>query len=134
VLYAGLVVPLLLLGACGSGGEASLPVDDRIISPSPAKDVAASVRPVEMLTGRLGFDDVEGGCAYLERDDGRRFEVLYPEAWRIDRTTSSLLGPDGQRIAAGGQLTVRGSIATGRSSICQLGPIFEASSVVPGAP
>jgi hypothetical protein len=128
---AGVVVPLLIAG-CASGGRPSEPLDDGAVLPSSDKDLGASARPSLMVEGRLGFDAVEGGCAYLERDDGTRYEVIYPDGWRVDLAGAALLGPNGERIPAGGLVTVRGSIATDRSSICQLGPIFEATEVIPG--
>jgi hypothetical protein len=84
-----------------------------------------------ILRGVLTFDDIEGGCAYLQAADGRRFEVIYPEGWAIDRAGAKLDGPSGEVVRAGESLTVKGSIARDRSSICQVGPIFEASSVSP---
>ena len=83
------------------------------------------------MTGVLTFDDIEGGCTYLQTADGRRFEVIYPEGWAIDRACAKLDGPSGEVVRAGESLTAKGSIARDRSSICQVGPIFEASSVSP---
>jgi hypothetical protein len=77
----------------------------------------------------LGFDDIEGGCAFIEAADGTRYEVIYPAGWTIDQGGAELRGPDGQVALAGETVTVRGSVATDRSSICQIGPIFAATSV-----
>ncbi len=126
---AGLVVPLLLAG-CAAGGGPTEPLDDGAILPSPTKGLGGSRPPGREVKGRLGFDAIEGGCAYLEADDGTRYEVLYPDGWAIDLAAAALTGPGGRRYAAGDEVTVRGAIATDRSSICQLGPIFAASEVV----
>ena len=131
---AGLVLPALLIAGCSSGGEPgapSEPLDDGAILPSPSKELGASVRPTRVLSGRLGFDAIEGGCAYLEVSDGSRYEVLYPDGWHLDRASTALNGPGGEQFAAGDLVSVRGSVASDRSSICQLGPIFVATEVVP---
>ena len=128
---AGLVVPLLVAG-CAAASRSGEPLDDGMVLPSPGKDLGTPAGPGRVLSGRLGFDSVEGGCAYLETDDGTRYEVLYPDGWHVDLAGAALLGPNGQRVAAGELLGVRGSIATDRSSICQLGPIFEVIEVVIG--
>jgi hypothetical protein len=81
------------------------------------------------VTGRLGFDDIEGGCSFLETDEETRYEVAYPDGWTLDRMGAELRGPGGQLARAGESVTVRGAIATDRSSICQIGPIFVATDV-----
>jgi hypothetical protein len=86
------------------------------------------------VVGRLGFDDIEGGCAFLETQDGIRYEVSYPAGWALDRVLAELRGPQGLLVRAGQALTVRGTVATDRSSICQIGPIFVATEVeIPSA-
>lgn len=93
---------------------------------------AEPLRPEDagIVTGTLGFDAVEAGCGYLETADGKRYEVIYPDGWRLDRATGHLLGPDGQDVRPGDVVSIRGSIATGMASICQLGPIFRATEVL----
>ncbi len=83
------------------------------------------------LRGTLGFDDIEGGCAYLLADDGTRYEVIYPEGWDLQRAPLQLVSPGGDVVArAGDELTVRGREAGDMASICQIGPIFRATEVV----
>ena len=86
-------------------------------------------RPDMAVTGRLGFDDIEGGCSFLQTDEGTRYEVTYPEGWAIDRMRAELRGPGDQVARAGESVTVRGAVAIDRSSICQIGPIFVATEV-----
>ena len=81
------------------------------------------------LTGDLGFDDIEGGGCYLETADGTRYEVIYPDGWTIDPDGARLRGPDGELACAGEAVTVRGTIATDRFSVRQIGPIFVAIEV-----
>ena len=84
-----------------------------------------------LLTGRLGIAEVEGGCPYLEAADGTRYEVIYPIGWQLDRAAVQLRDPDGALVAAAGDIvTIRGEVATGMVSTCQIGPIFEATEVV----
>lgn len=82
------------------------------------------------MTGRLGFDAVEGGCAYLESPEGTRYQVLYPSDWRIDPGSGRLLGPKGEEARAGSVVSVRGSIVEDMASICQVGPMFRATEVI----
>jgi hypothetical protein len=127
-----LSLAVISLSACGAAaesrrGEAS---DDVVSLPSSSASGKPAGGPT-IVTGVLTFDDIEGGCTYLQTADGRRFEVIYPEGWAIDRPGAKLDGPSGEVVRAGESLTVKGSIARDRSSICQVGPIFEASSVSP---
>jgi hypothetical protein len=85
------------------------------------------------LTGTLGFDDVEGGCWYLETGDGTRYQVIWPDGWSLDAGSTGLVGPGGQGVPVGGTVTIRGSVATGMSSTCQIGPIFRATEVLHAA-
>jgi hypothetical protein len=82
------------------------------------------------LTGSLGFDAIEGGCAYLESSDGTRYQVLYPNDWRIDPGRGRLLGPGGEEARAGAIVSVRGSIVEDMASICQVGLMFRATEVI----
>lgn len=121
-----LSVCAVLLTACSSGSRGSPSTGDEFTLPSDSKSIAPGGRSV---TGTLGFDDIEGGCAYIEAADGTRYEVIYPAGWTLDQGGAQLRGPDGQVANAGEPVTVRGSLATDRSSTCQIGPIFAATSV-----
>jgi hypothetical protein len=132
-----LSVQALLVSACTFGQGPRESVLDDPVFPSPtAKSGQSSPGdppPSEggrVLTGTLGFDAIEGGCAHLQTADGRRYEVIYPAGWQIDRATGELVGPDGRRVKPGGQISVRGSVVTDMSSICQIGPIFRANAVL----
>lgn len=120
---------LLWLAACTTGERGSA-ADDSFTLASPS-DGTKSITPpaTRSIRGVLTFDDIEGGCAYLESDDGTRFEVIYPAGWRLDRAAAILRGPADVVVRAGETVTVNGSIATDRSSICQVGPIFRAETV-----
>jgi hypothetical protein len=82
------------------------------------------------LTGALGADGVEGGCAYLMAPDGTRHEVIYPDGWRVELSPLRLLDPKGGVVArGGGAVTVVGQPADDMASTCQIGPIFRATEV-----
>jgi hypothetical protein len=83
-----------------------------------------------VVSGTLGFDAIEGGCAYLESADGTRYQVIYPNGWRIDGVTGHLRGPGGEDARPGSVVTVRGAIVTDMASICQVGPMFRATEVI----
>jgi hypothetical protein len=85
------------------------------------------------LVGVLGADSVEGGCGYLQAADGKRYEVIYPDGWQLHLSPLELVAPSGEIVARGGdRVTVRGAVTTDMMSICQIGPIFEATEVVSG--
>jgi len=122
---------VIAIAACTSGGGSSSPEHDEFTVPSGSSggekpSAAAGIRSV---TGVLSFDDIEGGCAFLQTAAGAKFEVIYPDGWQLDRSAAMLRGPAGERARAGETVTVRGAIATDRSSTCQIGPIFRATSV-----
>jgi hypothetical protein len=125
------VCALVVVACSGTEGEAT---DDEIIS-MPSSSAKASPGPASTtVSGVLGFDDIEGGCSFIEAADGTRYEVVYPNGWALDRTQAELRADDGGVVRAGERLTVRGAVATDRSSICQIGPIFVATSVEPATP
>jgi hypothetical protein len=128
-----LSLAVISLSACATAAESGRgEASDGIVSlPSSSSASGKPAGGPTIVTGVLTFDDIEGGCTYLQTADGRRFEVIYPEGWTIDRPGAKLDGPSGEVVRAGESLTVKGSIARDRSSICQVGPIFEASSVSP---
>jgi hypothetical protein len=128
-----LSLAVISLSACAAAAESGRgEASDGIVSlPSSSSASGKPAGGPTIVTGVLTFDDIESGCTYLQTADGRRFEVIYPEGWAIDRAGAKLDGPSGEVVRAGESLTVKGSIARDRSSICQVGPIFEASSVSP---
>jgi hypothetical protein len=117
----------VMLWTCSGGADPDASEDEQFTLPSePAKSLSPARSSV---TGLLGFDDVEGGCSYLEAPDGTRYEVIYPDGWAIDRASGELRASDGRVAGAGESVTVRGAVATDRSSTCQIGPIFVATDV-----
>ena len=105
-------------------------------TPRPSVDASIalpSVRPRSdsQLSGTLGADSIEGGCAYLEARDGTRYQVIYPDGWQIQASPLQLSDPAGQVVATGGEsITVRGHRADDMVSICQSGPMFVATEVI----
>ena len=85
------------------------------------------------ITGTLGWNDVEGGCPFVQAADGM-YEVTYPDGWAIDRSTGALHGPSGEVVPLGGTITLKGAVATDMASICQIGQIFVATHVEVAAP
>jgi hypothetical protein len=133
---------VVVLAAC-TAQESGEPTADTTRAPTPDDSVAPSPRPTRSvdasptggdtatLRGTLGVEDVEGGCAYVRDDDGTRWEVVYPAGWRIRVNPLELSDPDGEVVArASATITVRGREARDSASICQVGPIFEATEVV----
>lgn len=131
---AALLLPiaLLVLAACTSAEPGGSPVDDSFTLPSGRDKSLAPPSAVRTVEGTLVFDDIEGGCSYLQLADGSKLEVVYPDGWMLDRAAAVLRGPGGIVVAAGETVRVTGSVATDRSSICQVGPIFAATAVASG--
>jgi hypothetical protein len=128
------VMFLLALAGCAAPSAAATPTPPPLSgSPSPS-DAAASELSApggDELTGFLGTDSIEGGCPYLEAADGTRYEVIYPTGWNVDRASGALSDPTGAVVAGpGAVVAVRGEEASDMVSICQIGPIFQATEVV----
>lgn len=85
------------------------------------------------ITGTLGGDpQLEGGCVWVQTDE-ERYEVLWPEGWQADADPVQLRDPDGEVVAReGDELTVTGALARDVVTVCQIGPVFEASDVTTG--
>lgn len=129
-----LLVIIAALPACAVGGTASpRSTASPMVSESPERSPEASEPPGDgdRLTGVLGADTIEGGCAYLETPDGTRWQVVYPDGWTIDPSGATLRDPSDAVVAtAGDTITVRGREATDMASFCQIGPFFRASEVI----
>ena len=139
----GAAAIVILLVACAAPAS---PTSSPTTEPEPTATEAESTPSVELRTpkpsstsqvdgielrGTLGFDDIEGGCAYLRAADGTRYEVIYPDGWELRRGPVELVSPDGDVVASSGdEVTVRGREATDMASICQIGPIFRATEVI----
>ena len=112
------------------------PVEPPEPTPTASIDLASeqpSREPIggEELTGVLGADAIEGGCGYLRTDDGTRYQVIYPSGWDLTLSPLQLTSPSGDVVARGAdEVTVRGSVSTDMASICQIGPLFQATEVV----
>jgi hypothetical protein len=126
----------LLVAACSAAG-ASPSAATPSASPSIALITAGPSKPLapdaaDTYTGILSFDSIEGGCAFLQAADGRKLQVLYPEGWTLQKSPLELLAPDGSvHSRAGDTVSVKGSEATDMASICQIGPIIQATEVLP---
>jgi hypothetical protein len=136
------VALVVLLGAvmngCG-GGAGSGSGTAGAGEPSPAGAASPSLElasqpptkggPATTYTGVLASDAIEGGCAYLQGPDGRKYEVIYPDGWELRKSPLELVSPDGRVVArAGDEVTVRGAEAD-MVSVCQIGPIVQATEV-----
>jgi hypothetical protein len=100
-------------------------------SPGPTKSVDALPADDAVFAGILADDSIEGGYAYLQAADGRRFEVIYPDGWRLQRSPLELIAPDGSvHSRAGDEVTVLGVEAGDIASICQIGPAIRATEVL----
>ena len=86
----------------------------------------------DTYTGVLRSDAIEGGCAYLQTAGGDKYEVIPPDGWQLQKAPAAVVSPDGQVVArAGDVITVRGHEAD-MMSICQIGPIIQATEIVAG--
>ncbi len=145
VLSLTLVAVLAACASTGSGPTDSPdPTDSATPEATPSMDPTfrESLRPATAkpdpvgggveLVGILGADSIEGGCAYLEADDGTRYQVVYPDGWQVRASPLQLANPAGEVVATGGDDDHRprqGGIDD-MVSICQIGPMFRAIEVV----
>lgn len=132
VVMIGLSLVVLVGCSAAPGAGDRSPAESPAFSPdrSDLDPATPSARHDDEITGTLSADSVEGGCVFLETEDGTRYEVLWPDGWQAQASPLQLTDPDGETVAIGGEtITVRGSEAD-MASICQVGPIFQASDVV----
>jgi hypothetical protein len=72
--------------------------------------------------------ELEGGCAWVELG---RAELVPPPQYKVDYERLALVGPDGTVVAESGQqVTATGYIDPEAVSVCQLGAIFKARTVM----
>ena len=119
------------LSACGGGGGQP-PATQPATAPSASAARAAPPHAGESITGTLGGDaELEGGCAWI--DDGTtRWNVQYPPDYTLTFDPVRLTGPDGATAEEGDTVTVSGAEATDVMTICQVGPVWAATSVTIG--
>jgi hypothetical protein len=128
------LVAMLLLTACaeaaGPGGGDT--ADDDPADDPADQDVEGDSGPSQII-GKLGGDpELEGGCVWVETGD-ERYEVQWPEGWQADADSVQLRNPDGEVVASeGDELTVSGAMAHDVVTVCQVGPVFEATDVDTG--
>jgi hypothetical protein len=134
---------LLGLAACASSGsgptESPTPEVSPSMEPIPRESLLPASRQPERsatdggseLVGVLGADSIEGGCGYLEAENGTKYQVIYPDGWELQLSPLQLISPEGQVVARGGDtVTVLGREASDMASICMIGPMYLASEVV----
>ena len=134
---------MLILAACGSAatatGTASAgsstsaePTSSPSREPTSTVEPSASAEIESTIVGAIGFDDIEGGCTYVQAADGTRYVVTWPDGWSFDAGLN-LIDPSGEVVAGiGDEVTLGGRIAGDLASICQIGPVFEAVEVTVG--
>ncbi len=138
LLFLALV---LIVAACSAAPGASGPPGSStpatsapsLTPPSQQPASTASQKPAvgTVYAGVFSMDDIEGGCAYLGTADGRKLQVIYPEGWSITKAPLKLIAPDGSvHSRAGDIVSIRGAEATDMASICQIGPIIQATEVL----
>ncbi len=139
-LFCLLAIPACATAPASSNPPSATPEETPVPSrePTPTPSFAlSSVQPSrepsgadDELTGVLGADSIEGGCGYLKASDGTRYQVIYPDGWRLQLSPLQLSSPEGEVVARGGdEVTVRGAEANDMASICQIGPIFRATDI-----
>lgn len=137
---ATLLLMVVVMNGCSGSGEAASSGGGSSgaggSSPSPSLELASQkpsmVGADATYSGVLGADSIEGGCSYLQTADGKRYELIPPDGWQLDKGSAQLTGPDGALVArAGDTITVKGHEAD-MVSICQIGPIIQAVEITAG--
>jgi hypothetical protein len=121
------VLLVVVLAAC-AGRQG----DDPVIQSPPPDEPTAAPADGDTLTGTLGGDaQLEGGCAWID-DGDTRWEVLYPEGYTVTFDPLTLVGPDGPMAEEGATVTVTGAEQSDMVTICQVGPVWQATDVRAG--
>ena len=141
---AGLVLALgVVMAGCsssgggtgGSGGSSASAGGASAAAPSASLELASPKSPAaggNTYTGVLRSDAIEGGCAYLLAADGQKYEIIPPDGWQLQKAPAAVVSPSGEVVAkAGDVITVHGDEAD-MMSICQIGPIIQATDIVAG--
>jgi hypothetical protein len=137
-IIAAVLASLLLVTGCGAaddaGGDVAAPGDETPIPVEPdggIGDGAGAPAEEQEITGTFGGDaELEGGCAWVDGEDGTRYEVQYPDGYEVRFDPVELVGPDGDVIAEDGDtITIRGRVDTDMMSFCMVGTIFSADEV-----
>jgi hypothetical protein len=140
LLVAGVVMAGCSGGGASTAGSGAAPAGSGGPSggsgaPSGSLQLTSPKPPVageKTYTGVLRSDAIEGGCAYLQTADGQKYEVIPPDGWELQKAPARVLSPDGQVVARTGDvITVHGHEAD-MMSICQIGPIVQATDIVAG--
>ena len=126
------VLAAVLLSACGGGpggndAEPSEPPAPR--SELTAPDRAPGGKEAKSITGTFGGDaQLEGGCAWVE-DGGTKWQVQWPDGYSVSFEPLTLNGPSGPVAEEGAIVTVTGRPQSEAITICQVGPLWQATDV-----
>jgi hypothetical protein len=134
-----LLVGVVMVGCSSGGGSSAPPPAASAATPSPAASGSLELNSPKgpagaegTYTGVLRSDAIEGGCAYLQTAGGDKYEVIPPDGWELQKAPAAVVAPDGRVVArAGDVITVHGHEAD-MMSICQVGPIIQATDIVAG--
>lgn len=119
------ILMVLLFAATACGSSSAVGTGD-----ATRADASPSAGGTDTLVGTLGGDPaLEGGCVWLETDDGH-VEVVWPEGYTASADPVELRGPDDEVVAAeGDEVRIEGAMADDRVSVCQVGTIWTATTV-----
>ena len=128
---AGTVMPAVTESPSESASVSPDATSSEDASPTETADEPAGSIEDADLIGTFGGDaQLEGGCAWVDGEDGKRYEVIYPEGWSVHFEPLHLIDPGGEvRAEEGDRIGLAGSVGGDLVSICQVGTIFEASEV-----
>lgn len=134
------ITAVLLLGACAdepaqvgspdpsptvTGTATSTPTPAPSATPT-ADDPAGDRGEFRSWTGTLGGSEIEGGCVWLEAEDGTRYELVAAPGGTVavDTANLSLLRSDGTVFEGGAPITLDAALDPEAMSFCQIGPIL----------
>jgi hypothetical protein len=126
-----LLAAAVLLGACGTDDAAGPGQTEPPVEGPPVDEPAGEQADAINIEGVLAGDpDLEGGCVWVEADDGNYEVIEWPAGYEAQPDPVQLLGPDGEVVAEEGTLLrLDGRVAEDMMSICQVGTLFQATAV-----
>lgn len=112
--------------------EATTAPDDTVTEDAPATTEPEPAPGARTYAGTLGGGDIEGGCFWLDGEDGTRYELIAGTRSdvAIDQSNRVIADAEGNVVAREGDtVEVTGTVDEGMATFCQVGTVLVVDSV-----